>query len=163
MRRFLRFTAGLLIASAFALGAAACGGGGGHGFVPAPTGPQALNFTSFTVSPSTLTAGSSATLQWGLSNPGANSTSNVNLQAYISASPMTLSSVGQPGVSTLGAPQTISAIPPGQSSSGSFMVTITPPAGVTPPAAVFVMIVATPTTSGGVIANASPSVQVQVD
>jgi hypothetical protein len=163
MRRFLRLTTGLLIASAFALGAAACGGGGGHGFVPAPTGPQALNFTSFTVSPTTVTTGSSATLQWGLSNPGANSTSNVNLQAYVSATPMTLSSVGQPGVSTLGAPQTISAIPPGKSASGSFNVTITPPAGVTPPSALFIMIVATPTTTGGAIANASPSFQVQLD
>jgi hypothetical protein len=163
MRRYLRLTAGLLIASACAFAMAACGGGGHSSFVPPPPpGPQALTFNSFTATPPNVTTGSTATLNWALSNPGSSSTSNVNLQAYISAQQITLSSVGQPGVRALGTVQTISAIPSGQSASGSYTVTIQPPTGVTPPSALFITIVATPSASSS-LPNAAPNVQVQLN
>jgi hypothetical protein len=141
-----RYVTGIVLVSAFGFALAACGGGGHSSPPPPPPGSQALTFTSFTVSPSNVSAGSTATLSYGLANPGATSTSNLALQAYISTKPFLSTPIGPPATA-LGMFQTISAIPPGRSTSGSFDLTIQPPSGVTPPSAFFITIVATPTTN----------------
>jgi uncharacterized repeat protein (TIGR01451 family) len=150
MSGFGRFFLGALVACALSPIVVACGGSShsSGGNQPPPTANGNITVSSFTVSPTTITSGQQATFNWTLSNPGNASSSNITLQAFLSQQTITAQNFQTSAVTPLGAATTVSAVPGGSSSSGSFTANVSSP-NIHPPAQAFVALVAIPQSSAG--------------